>query len=71
MSLPVGLDESLQRVDRGIAASEADLQGLYDLLVHDGEIPEAAIVRVKRKQGALGHLREDLRGLPELIEGKS
>jgi hypothetical protein len=66
----VGIRESLRRLDDGLAASEADMQGLVDLLDHEGQVPHAAMVFLLRKKGALGHLREDLQGLPERIEGR-
>jgi hypothetical protein len=71
MSLPVGIQESLQRLDEDLAASEATMQGLFDLLHHDGQVPKAATVFLQRKMGLLGHLREDLEGMPERIEGRS
>jgi hypothetical protein len=70
-NLPVGIRESLQRLDDGLAASEADLRGLFDLLHHDGQVPQAATVFLQRKMGLLGHLREDLQGMPNRIAGRS
>jgi hypothetical protein len=71
VSLPVGTQESLKRLDEGLAASEADVKALFDLLHHDGEVIPAVTVFLQRKLGLLGHLREDLRGIPARIEGKS
>jgi hypothetical protein len=71
MSLPVGVQESLQRLDQGIAESEADLQSLFDLL-HEhsaGEEIPGVTVFIQRKKGLLGHLRGDLLDLSERIEG--
>lgn len=69
MSLPVGIQESLQRVDEGLAASEGDVQSLFDLLHHDGEVAPAVTSFLKRKQGQLGYLREDFRGISERLGG--
>ena len=69
--LPVGIQDSVERLDEGLAASEADLQSLFDLLHHDGTVPESVTIFLKRKMGLLGHLREDLQGIPDRIEGRS
>jgi hypothetical protein len=71
VSLPVGIEESLRRVDEGLAASESDLQGLSDLIDHSTGIPPSVSVLVQRKRSALGFLRQDLQGIPERLGGPS
>lgn len=70
-ALPVGLPESLHRVDEDLARSEASVKGLLDLLRADGTAPESVTILVQRKESVLGHIREDLREIPDRFEAKA
>lgn len=72
MSLPIGVQEGIDRLDERLAEGEADMRSLADLLHEHSqgeEIPNVSVF-LQRKLGLLGHLRQDLRELPDRIEGR-
>jgi hypothetical protein len=68
-SLPVGVRESIQRVDEDLAVVEASAQALIDLVHHDGVVPPALTSFLKSKHALLGHLRRDFGTVPERMGG--